>query len=418
MNKEETKKSIPKLRFPIFRNQPEWAENVLGGKGIAEFVRDKVSVKELKLENYITTENLLPDYGGVVPISKLPPAGSFTKFLKGDILISNIRPYLKKIWVADIDGAASNDVIVIRAGSKIDKSFLAFLLKNDDFIGYVMRGAKGVKMPRGDKSQIEKYPIFLPAKIEQQQIASCFASIEELIIAQNRKLELVREYKKSMVQQLFPEEGKTIPRLRFQEFSKDSGWKSVRLSDVLKEHGTKSTGKEDVFSVSVHKGLVNQIDHLGRSFSAASTSHYKCVFPGDIVYTKSPTGDFPFGIIKQSKITYDVIVSPLYGVFTPLTYELGCILDAYFSSPVKVNNYLSSIVQKGAKNTINISNEVFLSKMLCLPVSIKEQKKIAGMLATIDNLIVILTQRVNITKEYKKGLMQLLLPISNNSINE
>lgn len=117
-------------------------------------------------------------------------------------------------------------------------------------------------------------------------------------------------------------------------------WRVVPLSEVLHEHGSKSTGAEEVYSVSVHKGLVNQVEHLGRSFSAANTDHYNRVLPGDIVYTKSPTGDFPLGIIKQSKIDHEVIVSPLYGVFTPQTYALGVILDALFESPLAARNYL------------------------------------------------------------------------------
>src|SRR5436190_9187982 len=107
---------------------------------------------------------------------------------------------------------------------------------------------------------------------------------------------------------------KKASRIRFPQFKNEPEWGKRKLSEVLKEHSLKSTGKEQVFSVSVNKGLVNQIEHLGRSFSAASTDHYKRVLPGDVIYTKSPTGNFPFGIIKQSKVAKPVIVSPLYGV--------------------------------------------------------------------------------------------------------
>jgi len=100
-------------------------------------------------------------------------------------------------------------------------------------------------------------------------------------------------------------------------------WKITPLKDILIEHKSLSTGKEEVHSVSVKKGIINQIEHLGRSYSAKDTSKYKLVKPGDIVYTKSPTGDFPFGIIKQSKIEKDAIVSPLYGVFTPINNYFG-----------------------------------------------------------------------------------------------
>ena len=196
--------TLPKLRFAEFKDSGEWEENVLGGKGISIFVKDRTTQIKLKLETYISTENLLADYGGVTIASKLPPAGSFTRFQKGDILISNIRPYLKKVWYANFDGAASNDVIVIRAGTLVNETFLSFLLKNDSFINFVMKGAKGVKMPRGDKSLMEQYPIIFTKKEEQQKIASCLSSLDELIAAQSQKTEALKAHKKGLMQGLFP----------------------------------------------------------------------------------------------------------------------------------------------------------------------------------------------------------------------
>lgn len=203
---------------------------------------------------------------------------------------------------------------------------------------------------------------------------------------------------------------KILPELRFPEFSNNETWADRKLSDVLFEHKEKSTGNEEVYSVSVHKGVVNQVEHLGRVFAASNTENYKRVLPGDIIYTKSPTGDFPFGIIKQSKVSKPVIVSPLYGVFKPETTDLGVILDAYFEYPERTINYLSSIVQKGAKNTINIHNDTFLSKSLVLPFDKKEQRKIAAFLLSIDDLIAAHNEKLELLKDHKKGLMQNLFP--------
>ena len=204
---------------------------------------------------------------------------------------------------------------------------------------------------------------------------------------------------------------KILPELRFPEFSNNETWADRKLSDVLFEHKEKSTGNEEVYSVSVHKGVINQIEHLGRVFAASNTENYKRVLPGDIIYTKSPTGDFPFGIIKQSKVSKPVIVSPLYGVFRPETAELGVILDAYFEYPERTVNYLSSIVQKGAKNTINIHNDIFLSKSLALPLDKREQRKIASCIISIDEVIAIHSEKLELLNEHKKGLIQNLFPI-------
>jgi type I restriction enzyme S subunit len=197
--------NVPRLRFPEFRDAGEWEEGKLGDKNISTFVKERMPLEELTLESYVSTENLLPDYAGVTTSSKLPSTGSFTRYKKGDILISNIRPYLKKVWSANKDGATSNDVIVIRAKSKVRASFLTFLLKNDEFINYVMKGAKGVKMPRGDISLMKEYPVAIPANPkEQQKIADCLSSLDALIAAHAEKLDALKSHKKGLMQQLFP----------------------------------------------------------------------------------------------------------------------------------------------------------------------------------------------------------------------
>ena len=199
-----------------------------------------------------------------------------------------------------------------------------------------------------------------------------------------------------------------VPKLRFPGF--DGEWEDLPLSNYLFEHKSKSDGKCEVHSVSVSKGVINQVEYLGRSFAAADTSKYNMVKPNDIIYTKSPTGAFPYGIIKQNKNPYNVIVSPLYAVYTPTNKYVGYILDSYFESPERTNNYLSSLVQKGAKNTIQISNDTFISKLICLPSNPAEQQKIAECLTEMDNLISAQAQKVELLKTHKKGLMQQLFP--------
>ena len=179
--------SFPKLRFPEFRDAEGWDSDELGK--VADFVNEKIPLERIALENYISTENILPDYGGVARASKLPTTGSVTRFRPNDTLVSNIRPYLKKVWVADKEGGASNDVIVIRAKQRLVTQYFSCLLKNDAFIDYVMTGAKGVKMPRGDIASMKAYPVLYPSKPEQQKIAECLSSVDELIAAQARKLD-------------------------------------------------------------------------------------------------------------------------------------------------------------------------------------------------------------------------------------
>lgn len=248
----------------------------------------------------------------------------------------------------------------------------------------------------------KKLKIIAPTFPEQQKIAFFLNAVDEKTQQLSRKKELLEQYKKGVIQQLFS------GKLRFKD--ENGGdypeWKSRKMNEVLFEHKLNSTGNEEVFSVSVHKGLINQIEHLGRVFAAKNTDNYNLVKSGDIVYTKSPTGNFPLGIIKQSKIEKSVIVSPLYGVFTPETKGLGYMFNVYFESPINVNNYLASIIQKGAKNTINITNTNFLSKKMNLPVSKEEQNKIGSFLEQLDLKILETNKQINQTQNFKKGLLQ------------
>ncbi len=208
-----------------------------------------------------------------------------------------------------------------------------------------------------------------------------------------------------------------VPRLRFPDFKNDGQWAFKPLKgNFLTESKKLSDGKSEVFSVSVHKGFVNQIEHLGRSYSAANTSNYKLVLPFDVAYTKSPTGDFPFGIVKQNLHPKRVIVSPLYGIFTPINPSVGYLIHCYFESPANLNNFLAPIVQKGAKNTLQIANETFLSKEFCLPKSEQEQKVIADCLASMEGLLAIETNRLTALKEYKKSLLRQLYPAAGETV--
>ena len=192
-------------------------------------------------------------------------------------------------------------------------------------------------------------------------------------------------------------------------------WATMPLSRVLAESRAKSAGGEEIYSVSVSKGLVNQVEHLGRSYAAANTTNYNRVMPGDIVYTRSPTGDFPLGIIKQSRVPMPVIVSPLYGVFTPATRALGTILDAWFESPIAVGNYLRPLAQKGAKNTISVTNRRFLEGKLHLPLAKPEQNAMAATIEESRAVIRILESQIRAYRRQRRGLAQRLLVGPNGS---
>ena len=250
-------------------------------------------------------------------------------------------------------------------------------------------------------SLLNAFQIAIPTNFEQEKIAEILMGQDRVIELKEKLLAEKQKQKKYLMQQLL------TGKKRLPGFSCE--WRIVKLKEVLKERDEKNVAQNlEICSVAVQKGVINQIEHLGRSFAASDTSNYNVVLFGDIVYTKSPTGEFPFGIIKQSQLD-KAAVSPLYGVFKPITYALGYILHCYFEIPINTNNYLNPIIQKGAKNTINISNSTFLSNKLLLPMDEKEQTAIAEILSEADKEIELLKKDIEQEKLKKKSLMQLLL---------
>ena len=152
---------------------------------ICEYSSKRIDSSLLSVENYVSTENMMQNKGGITLAAKVPVENS-VEFLPGDILISNIRPYFRKIWLSDKKGGCSSDVLCIRALPGTDSTYLYYLLSQDSFFDYVMSGAKGCKMPRGDKSQIMQWDVDLPNFEEQHRIASILKSIDDKIQLNNR----------------------------------------------------------------------------------------------------------------------------------------------------------------------------------------------------------------------------------------
>ena len=221
--KEQNKLNVPHLRFPEFHG--EWEKCKLGD--IAEFSTARVSSVKLDCKNYVSTENMLQDFQGVVEAKSVPNETNVISFTCGDILISNIRPYLKKVWKATFDGGCSSDVFVLQATDTVAKDYLHYAVANDKFINYVMSGAKGVKMPRGDKNQMRTYQLSLPSIQEQYKIAKLLTLLDERIATQSKLIEKLESLIKGLAHHCI------------RDFTNDCEY--IRLGDISKI----TTGKLD-----------------------------------------------------------------------------------------------------------------------------------------------------------------------------
>ena len=284
----------------------------------------------------------------------------------------------------------------------IDYLISYFLTKRGtDILEAASPGGAGRNKTLG-QDRFLKSKIVLPPIEEQQKIAAILTTQDRVIELKEKRLAEKQRQKKYLMQQLL------TGKKRLPGFSGE--WKNIKLCEVLSERKEKNVEQNlRICSVAVQKGVVDQVEHLGRSYAANDTSNYSVAHYGDIIYTKSPTGDFLYGIVKQNLLQEKVAVSPLYGVFTPMTFGLGYFLHTYFQSAICARNYLLPIVQKGAKNTINITNDTFISSKLYLPLDVEEQKAIADTFIAADREIDLLRQDIEQEKQKKKALMQLLL---------
>ena len=209
----------------------EWKEYKL--KDIARPIKDRVDTSILDRNTYISTENMLPNKSGITTSSGVP-GGNAIRFLQGDILISNIRPYFKKIWRADCAGGCSADVICLRAKDNTEPLFLFYLLSQDVFFDYVMLGAKGTKMPRGDKDQIMQWPVLLPSLGEQKQIAAILSSLDDKIEVNRRINENLEQQAQALFKSWFVdfEPFKDQPFVESELGMIPEGWKVESLSFI------------------------------------------------------------------------------------------------------------------------------------------------------------------------------------------
>ena len=393
---KDIKTVLPKLRFSEFVGN--WSNTRLGE--IARVVTNKVSSDKAK--NYLSTENILQDFGGVNFGSVSAPI-NITSYNIGDVLLSNIRPYLKKVYFSTVNGGCSNDVLVFKANVNCNHKYMYYVIASDRFIDFAMLGAKGVKMPRGDKDQMLSYRLSLPNKEEQTKIAECLSSLDNVISGASDKILALKEYKKGLMQQLFPAEGKTTPAYRFPEFQNDGEWLETTLDAELNYENGKA--HENDISSNGHYIVVNSkfisTDGNVRKFT---DTPYCLANENDILIVLS---DVPNGraiakcfIVDESdRYTVNQRVCKLStkGVNSQFLYYI-LNRNAYFLS-----------FDDGVKQT-NLKKDDVLKCPLIIPNDPKEQQKIATTLSSIDNLIEAENSHLDQLKVHKKGLMQQLFP--------
>ena len=387
INNENKKLNVPNLRFPEF--QGEWKESTIGEMFdlYSGNTPSRLNKEHFKgTVNWISSGELKEHY---IYSSKEQISEEAAKSLK----LLPVGTFVIAIYGLEAEGVRGTGSIT-QEPSTISQACMSFIpkgvIENEFLYSWYKKHGNviGIRYAQGTKQQnlsydiLEKFRIAYPNTKEQEKLNKFISLLDERIATQSKIIDKLQTLIRGIMVELQ------------KQGLKNGTWKKFILADVLSERSELNIDLHQVFSVSVSKGVVNQVEYLGRSFSAKDTSKYHVVHYGDIVYTKSPTGSFPYGIVKQSLNHDNVAVSPLYGVYKPKNFSTGMFLHQYFMSEVNTLNYLHPLIQKGAKNTINITNQRFLENRVAMPIN-------------TDTLLVIsqLLRSLNYKIEYQQSLL-------------
>ena len=383
----------PKLRFKADDGSdfPDWKKKKLGE--ICEYGRRRGIGA-----HYIGTENMLKDFGGIA-INDPEAEASGSLYFKGDTLMSNIRPYLKKAWKANCDGACSTDVLIFHP-TNVESDYLYCMIASDSFVAYVMNAAKGSKMPRGDKAYIMQMPLILPSLPEQRKIADLLSTVDRVIAEQRSEVDAWEQRKKGVMQKLFSQE----VRFKADDGSDFPDWNEKTLGELTNLFVGKSFTSQlsenghyvvmDMGSVSPDGSIID---------TKLTDSTRDLLDKDDLIMPKDDIGG---GLIigKTAYIPCDgkyVCGDHVYRLrFGKGVDGLFMHYDINSTGPQKrLARKVTGSAQLGL-NSKNVSSET-----ISIP-SLSEQRKIANCLSSIDDVIAKEKAELAKWQELKKGLLQ------------
>lgn len=397
------KKIIPTLRFHEYENSPEWKEALVKdicsiGTGKSNS-QDQVGNGEypffIRSEIPVRSNRYLYDCEAVITI--------------GDGKIGKVFHYIKGKFDLHQRCYKMTDF------KSVDGKFFYYFFSSH-FYDRAMRLSAKATVDSVRLEMISEMPIYYPTIYEQRKIAECLSSIDTYIISVKEKIEQLKEHKKSLLQKLFPQNGKTVPEYRFPEFKKSGVWEEVKMGDIFSRNKNKNVKNiQNVLTISAQNGLVNQYEFFHKNVAAFDLTNYYLIRKGDFAYNKSRSQGHPYGVIKTLRLYEEGVVSTLYICFRIKSDNyLVDFFEQYFETGL-INEGIGTIAQEGARNhgLLNISTNDFFNKIvLTIPPSTHEQYKIASTLSSIDKLINNCINKINLMEKNKKGLMQQLFPTS------
>ena len=417
MAKDNRNTLTPKLRFPQFRNHPMW-DTKLGGE-----LFDQTNIRGASAGLPILA---ITQEHGAIPRDEIDYHVSVTdksietykEVLPGDFIIS-LRSFQGGIEYSKYHGICSPAYVVLRRKAEISDAFYKYLFKSHGFIQQLTKNLEGIRDGKMiSYKQFSELRLPCPSSSEQRKIAECLSTLDELIEAESRKLDALKDHKKGLMQQLFPREGETRPRLRFPEFQSNDEWRTVPLSELLREKPVYGANAPAVpYSETLPTYLrITDIDDDGRFIRANKVS--VAIIPsednflrlGDIVLARTGAS---VGKSYQYKETDGDLV--FAGFLIRLRPHPEKVVSTYLFNFLRTDRYWNWVrITSARSGQPGINSAEYSALPIPMPpdgdIGLAEQQRIADCLSSVDDLIAVQSDKLEALRTHKRGLMQQLLP--------
>jgi type I restriction enzyme S subunit len=389
---------IPQLRFPEFSG--EWMTDELSN--LIEISSNKFNPNTSnESKKCIELEHLSQETGELLGYTdSTAQASTKNAFTKGQVLFGKLRPYLKKFWLSQFDGVCSSEIWVLN-GKKLANNYLFQFIQTNKF-NQIANVSSGSKMPRSDWKYMVQVPFKYTTKPEQQKIAAFLTAVDNKIEQLSKKQELLSEYKKGVMQQIFSQ----AIRFKADDGSEFPEWKERRLGDVCskaKSGGTPRSTTKEYYDGDIPFLAISDITRQGKYLTSASKkisqlgidNSASWIVPIDtIIYSMYASVGF-VSINKIPLATSQAVIN--------LIVKDGYSIEFIYYHLIEVKKTIHKFIETGTQGNLNA--QTVKSLILNIP-SLPEQAKIANFLSSIDNKIEQVGKQLDESKQFKKALLQ------------
>jgi type I restriction enzyme S subunit len=349
------------------------------------------------------------------PEESLDSVNSETYCREGDIILADASEDIddigKTIELCHLNGekvlAGLHTLLARQRDRKFVTGFAGYLFKCNFVRTEIKKEAQGAKVLGISATRLANIRLFFPeCRAEQQKIADCLSSLDELIAAHTDKLNALKTHKKGLLQQLFPQDGDIVSRLRFPAFRDGGEWAYRTLEEFISERSESPDADVPLYSLTIENGVAPKTERYERSFLVKDESEaYKLVRHNDFAYNPM---NLRFGAIARYRGKTDVAVSKYYNIFYCDNSVNSKFCEIFFKTPGMISHYdnvaTGSLIEKR-----RVHFDEFLKFYVRFP-SLREQQEIADCLTSLDDRIAAQADKIEALKQHKKGLLQQLFP--------